>query len=398
MKLSSLVQYLNHLDTLSVRDGAAAATAEVDKITQVVQQSQIQIADVSRTLTALQSDLDTCLSAYQSVLDQLRQSVQHKIVQEESEYFAESTARYHQGIRLDTPDHILNRKIHLGHESEITIQDRLNTFCSWQYPCMVIRPAHSPGMKNLVAFDPLYLVDTHVDLFAPVRTMFTAEYQRRLRYYVIEEYTDRGIFWNLPHSQFGLICAFRYFEYKPWEILQQYLTDIFELLRPGGSVLFSFNDCDQWRAVGAVEHFSGCYTPGRLVSAHVQQMGYEIVSRNCLDSGNCWMELRRPGSLDSLRGGQVLAGIYRKSAIKPQVIEPETEPETLDNSVQDLYNQLDLERLIELAGILNVDISADKTKREFNIKKVRKTISAYLERMNYPEATLRQLFNPKEPK
>jgi SAM-dependent methyltransferase len=253
-------------------------------------------------------------------------------------------------------------------------------------------------MKNLVAFDPLYLVDTHDDLFAPVRTMFTAEYQRRLRYYVIEEYTDRGIFWNLPHSQFGLICAFRYFEYKPWEILQQYLTDIFELLRPGGSVLFSFNDCDQWRAVGAVEHFSGCYTPGRLVSAHVQQMGYEIVSRNCLDSGNCWMELRRPGSLDSLRGGQVLAGIYRKSAIKPQVIEPETEPETLDNSVQDLYNQLDLERLIELAGILNVDISADKTKREFNIKKVRKTISAYLERMNYPEATLRQLFNPKEPK
>jgi len=110
------------------------------------------------------------------------------------------------------------------------------------------------------------------------------------------------------------------------------------------------------------------------------------------------MELRRPGSLDSLRGGQVLAGIHRKFSIEPQVIEPETEPETLDILVQDLYNQLDLERLIELASILNVDISADKTKREFNIKKVRKTISAYLERMNYPEDTLRKLFNPKEPK
>jgi len=54
--------------------------------------------------------------------------------------------------------------------------------------------------------------------------------------------------------------------------------------------------------------------------------------------------------------------------------------------------------LIELAGVLNVDISEAKTKREFNIKKVRRTISAYLESANYSEEYLRQLFNQRKNK
>jgi len=47
---------------------------------------------------------------------------------------------------------------------------------------------------------------------------------------------------------------------------------------------------------------------------------------------------------------------------------------------------------------LNVDISEDKTKHDFNIKKVRRTISAYLESENYAEDHLRQLFNQRKNK
>jgi len=57
-----------------------------------------------------------------------------------------------------------------------------------------------------------------------------------------------------------------------------------------------------------------------------------------------------------------------------------------------------LTMLIELAGVLNVDISEAKTKREFNIKKVRRTISAYLDSKNYSEEYLRQLFNQRKNK
>ena len=72
--------------------------------------------------------------------------------------------------------------------------------------------------------------------------------------------------------------------------------------------------------------------------------------------------------------------------------------EVVDIPIQQLYNELDLTMLIELAEILNVDISEDKTKREFNIKKVRRTISAYLELENYAEDHLRTLFNQRKNK
>jgi hypothetical protein len=72
--------------------------------------------------------------------------------------------------------------------------------------------------------------------------------------------------------------------------------------------------------------------------------------------------------------------------------------EVIDKSLTDLYNELDLDMLIELARVLNVDISQDKTKHDFNIKKVRRTISAYLELKKYSEEYLRPLFNQRKNK
>jgi SAM-dependent methyltransferase len=246
---------------------------------------------------------------------------------------------------------------------------------------MIIRPAHNHWIEDLVALDPLYLVDTHSDLFAPVTSLFTPEYQQRLRYYVIEEYTSDRIFWNLPQEQFGVVCAFNYFNFKPWEVIKQYLDEVFVLLRPGGSFLFSFNDCDNWRAVGLAEHYYCCYTPGRLLRKHVLDLGYKIINDHQTQTGPSWIEIRKPGELDSIRGGQALAGIFMK---------------TVDKPVKELYNAMDLGQLIKLADFLKVDISQDKTKHEFNIKKVRNTISTHLETENYPEGTLRELFKPKE--
>jgi SAM-dependent methyltransferase len=254
---------------------------------------------------------------------------------------------------------------------------------------MVIRPMQSPGLGSLVAFDPLYLVDTHEDLLAPVRWLFTSEYQRRLRYYVIEEYTSTDIFVNLPQKQFGFVYAFYYFDFKPLEIIQKYLDEVFALLRSGGTFLFSFNDCDQWRAVGSVEHHFHCYTPGRLILQHARNIGYEIVHVHSDLSGTTWVEIKKPGVLDSIRGAQALAGVFKKAPEAPKVI---------DKSLTDLYNELDLDMLIELAKILNVDISQDKTKREFNIKKVRRTICAYLDSQKYSEEYLRPLFNQRKNK
>ena len=389
MKLSDIVRYLNHLHTLSVDDAMTASMAEVTKITHTVQHSEVQIEDLAADLISIQEDLTTSLIQYKEKLKQLRAGVQTLIEQIEPEYFAESTTRYQGGMRFDAPDWILKRTRELDADTTNLLQDRLTSYSNWQYPGMVIRPVQSPGLESLVAFDPLYLVDTHEDLLVPVRSLFTSEYQRRLRYYVIQEYTSTDIFVNLPQKQFGFVYAFYYFDFKPLEIIQKYLDEVFLLLRSGGTFLFSFNDCDQWRAVGSAEHHFHCYTPGRMILQHARNTGYEIVHVHSVLSGTTWVEIKKPGVLDSIRGAQALASVFKKA--------PET-PKVIDKSLTDLYNELDLDMLIELARVLNVDISQDKTKREFNIKKVRRTISTYLESQKYSEEYLRPLFNQRKNK
>jgi SAM-dependent methyltransferase len=387
MKLSDIVRYLNHINTLSVREAAAMSIAEVTKITHTVQHDPTQIGDLAADLISIQAGIETSLQQYEQKLHQLGQGVLSLIQQHESKYFANSTDLYQQGMRYESASHTLQRTRPLNPNTEKLLLERIITYTDWRYPGMVLRPAHCLGLESLVALDPLYLVDTDRALLDPVTSLFTPEYQRRLRYYVINEYTQQDIFQNLPVQQFGVVYALRYFEFKPWEVLQQYLNEIFELLRPGGSLLFSFNDCDYWRAVGITEYNFCCYTPGRLVREHLRKLGYEITYQHHDDAGTTWLELRKPGMLDSIRGAQALAGIFRKP-----------EPEVVDKSIQDLYNELDLTMLIDLANILNVDISEAKTKREFNIKKVRRTISVYLDSKNYSEEYLRPLFNQRKNK
>jgi SAM-dependent methyltransferase len=397
MKLSNIVQYLNHLDTLSVRDAIDESMAKVASITHVVRANEIQIDGVTTDLQLIQEDLKTSLQAYDLKLKKLRQDILTLIQQREPEYFANSTDLYQQGIHQESPDHTINRTRQVESEINQLLINRLITHTNWQHPGMVLRPAHSLGLDSLVALDPLYLVDTHENLLSPLRSLFSSEYQRRLRYYVIEEYPSTAIFWNLPQQQFGLVYAFHYFDFKPWEILQRYLDEIFVLLRPGGVFLFSFNNCDNWRAVGRTENYFCCYTPGRLIHSYVQTLGYEIVNIHNESNGHSWIELRKPGVLDSIRGAQVLAGIRNISNTNHETV-IESVPKSIDKSLIDLYNELNLDMLIELARVLNVDISQDKTKREFNIKKVRRTISAYLESQKYPEEYLRTLFNQRKNK
>jgi SAM-dependent methyltransferase len=381
MKLSNIVQYLNHLERLSVRYAADVAVKEVAKITHTVQYHDLQLGDTAADLIVLQQNIDNNLKQYEEKLKLLRQAVQKLIEDHEPKYFAKSTDNYQEGMRSDTPATILTNRP--GHDQETMnlFQSRLRLYTDWRFPGMIIRPAHNPWLEDTVALDPMYFVDTSLDLLAPTKSLFTPEYQRRLRSYVIEEYAP--FFDNFPKGQFGLICAFHYFQNKPLEIIQQYLDEIFVLLRPGGTFVFSFNDCDRWGAVGLVENHFACYTPGRFIRKHINDLGYQISYEHKTQSDTTWIEIKKPGTLTSLRGGQALASIFRKPVDKP---------------VKELYNAMELDRLVEIAEILKVDISEAKTKREFNIKKVRRTLEAHFEDNTYPEETLRELFNPKENK
>ena len=388
MKLSEIVSYKNLLDSLSSESAAEQLLNEISSMIDVVKASNVQIPNAIDQLTQAHKQVSQSVDAFAQQFTQLKQSVQQLIEQQEPEYFRNCLELYNNGYRNDTPEHIRNRHIDLDPVTAVVIQQRLKLYTNWQHPGMVIRPAHARYVEDLVACDPMYFVDTNARLLELTNLWFTPEYQRRLRRYVIQEYHDQPAFINLPTGQFGLIYAFHFFNYRSWPVLQQYLRECFDLLRPSGILAFTYNNCDIARHVGRVEHYSGSYTPGRLVRQYAQELGYETVFDLDDDSNTSWLELRKPGEFSSIRGGQTLAAIYQRPAESnvANVIDILSDP---------VYNQTNM--LLLIAQALNIDLDQCKSKGEYSAKKLRRSIEQSVHPQTLTEQMITKLINQRNP-
>ena len=150
MKLSDLVGYLNTLDTLGVQDAATETLGELKKIVKIVEDGQVQIPDALTSLNDSKSRAEKFLRQFDQNLQQLRDSVQALIIQQEPVYLADSTDLYRTGMKNDTPEYILSRELSIEPLTWVFLQSRLQLYTDWHYPGMVIRPAHSPGVEDLV--------------------------------------------------------------------------------------------------------------------------------------------------------------------------------------------------------------------------------------------------------
>ena len=198
---------------------------------------------------------------------------------------------------FESNDYILDRKMFISPESLSFINARLSKYALWKHAGMIIRPGREDFVKNMVMFDPLYLVDQDYDLLTPAISDFHCDYQRRLRPYVINERADQPILGQIPNNQFGICLAYNYFNFKPLEVFKQYLTEIYTKLKPGGTLAFTFNDCDRDKAVMLVEQHFACYTPGRMVKELATVLGYEIEFEWHDNGPWTWLELRKPGKI-----------------------------------------------------------------------------------------------------
>ena len=386
MKLSGIVSYKNLLDSLSSGPAAQELLNEISSMIHVAEVSNVQIPNAVDQLSQAHKQVSLAVEHFEQQFAQLKQSVQDLIEQHEPEYFRNSMDLYNTGYRNESPEHIRNRHIGLDPVTSVVIQQRLRLYTNWQHPGMVIRPAHARYVEDLVACDPMYFVDTNAQLLELTESWFTPEYQRRLCRYVIEEHSEPPTFINLPAGQFGLIYAFHFFNYRPWPVLHQYLRECFNLLRPGGILAFTYNNCDIAGRVGKVEHCSGSYTPGRLVRACALELGYETVFDLDDDSDTSWLELRKPGEYSSIRGGQTLAAIYQRS-------NESNITNVIDKPPDSVYNELNM--LLNIAQRLSIDLKQCVSKGQYSAKKLRRSIEQSVHPQPLTEQMIRELFNQR---
>lgn len=312
MKLSELAAYRELLEELRDNLDPHIIRDALDPVIHVVSSHTNQFPNV---LSELQNTRNSANHSLEQFIDQfnvLIGRVVDQITALEPAYLAASYRLYEEGTAYDSVEHILDRRFGTSDQVTQYIQSRVQAHSNWTHAGMIIRPGRESWIEHMVACDPLYVIDTHHDLFAPTKQKFSELYRSRLRFLAIQESSEHTMLNDLPDNQFGFCLAYNFFHYKPFEIMRGYLSEIYAKLRPGGVLAFTFNDGDRRGAVDLVERNMNCYTPGRLVTGICSNLGFEIEQKHIISAAVTWIELRKPGVKHSLRGGQALAELKPK--------------------------------------------------------------------------------------
>lgn len=305
MKLSNLVTYKNELDKLSTAYAQETVNVELNKITQLSN---------NELLLNQQTAINNAFAEFNKSLEKVKEELKSEIEEAERPQFQESYRLHEEELWRLPAEHILDVRMQKPTDAfrEI-VNSRLNLYDSWHYAGMFIRPGEESFIEHLVSFDPLYILDRDYELLAPAVSKFSQTYQRRLRQYTIDDVNQEVYLDKIPDSQFAFCVAYMYFNYKPLEVIKQYLNELYNKLKPGGTLAFTFNDCDHSAAVQLVERHFACYTPGYLIRNLAESLGFEITYSWREDNMPItWLELKKPGELTSLKGGQTLAKILPK--------------------------------------------------------------------------------------
>jgi hypothetical protein len=313
MKLSELVDYLNHIDAFELGQIHQEARHRLDAVIHKIANHNVQFNKFTQGIIANGNKINESFQQFNHTIDAIRSHVIDAMAAQHPEYLRESLRLFQHEMCYDTTEHILNRRLRCDPESDELLQGRILRYTDWRVPGLIFRPALEQHVEQLVPLDPLYMIDNNLELLEPACQGFTEEYRRRLRLYTAEEILGKPILPLLPDSQFGYCFAYNYFNYKPLELICQYLDELWKKLRPGGVVFFTYNDCDRAHGVALAERSYMCYTPGSLIQEHAEALGFELMHRHNGPADVAWFEFQKPGEIDSLRGGQTLARIVANS-------------------------------------------------------------------------------------
>jgi DNA-binding transcriptional MerR regulator len=310
MKLSELVSYRNQLNRLHIDEARTKTDVDLHTIEHLINSKEFDPNNIKNQLVSKHQAIQQTFDEFVELVEQAKQEAQQEIDLKEQYWLDETFRLYDQEMVNDSDEHILNRRPKLTDEHNAIIRARIKNFSNNLHPGMIIRPGLETFIQDMVSFDPLYLVDHNDNMLFPAMVEFPDQYRRRLRPCAVNERDQSSaILHRLPDNQFAVCLAYNFFEFKPLPVIERWLTEIFAKLKPGGRLMMTFNDCDNEKAVRLAESYYACYTPGRMVRKIAEQIGYEIYFVWNDNVPTTWLELQKPGTLSTLRGGQALAKV-----------------------------------------------------------------------------------------
>jgi len=198
----------------------------------------------------------------------------------------------------------------MSREIRHEVAGHIDRYCDWKYPGLIMHPRCRTWVKQMVALDPLYILH-HDDVFAKkLIRRFPPQYQNRVRLYNDIE--------KLPINQFSFILLWDVLNYISFDQFTTWLAKLFELLRAGGTCMFSYNNCDIEGPARRAEFYAASYANVRLIIKLARDIGFEFIDNKDLETRDAfnthvsWIELQKPGRLKTVKAHQSLAKIVSK--------------------------------------------------------------------------------------
>jgi SAM-dependent methyltransferase len=199
-------------------------------------------------------------------------------------------------------------------EIENWVVAKITQYSDWHYPALQINPRSKKWIDPMVANDPLYLTHSNIAMVKDMIKEYPELYQNRLRLY---EIVDRN-FSKLPLAQFGFVLCWDNFNHLSLDKIEKYIREVWKLLRPGGSFIFNYNNCDLEGPVYRVEYHAGSYASASWLTKLLNTIGYEITAWHDDETGDAfnthisWVEIKKPGDLETVKAAQAMAQIIVK--------------------------------------------------------------------------------------
>jgi hypothetical protein len=318
MELKDLITYNNlieNIDTAGIEDGIHKSLTQFNNDLNI---QDINFDKLKESMFEKQQNILENLSGLQNDLNKFKLEMKQYISTFEQPYHIMSEEIYKKSQLNVHIRHSIakNNNLLYNHDIRGKFFGCIKKYVSYTESCLQIAPVLGDMTDELVALDPLYLADNNIDMFNEVKInkLWNPIYQKRLRYYLIDDEEEDPLH-QLPKNQIGLIVAVDWFNFKPMRIIEKYLASMMSVLRPGGVAVFTFNNCNYPKAVDKVNEMQYCYTNGNTLREFCKSIGYNVLSsyngEPDITLSTSWLEIQKPGSRTSIRGGQNLGAINK---------------------------------------------------------------------------------------
>ena len=320
MNFVDLVRLANQLENLTMTDLKQVVGQRFEHVMHETNLPEAGLENIFyENLRSRNSILSEGFDGFEQELNELKKEVELRVEAEGRAWLQQSYNRYEQQLETrhrqseEAVTWHQNKPMVLDPDLQTLLTNRVSYNCDWHHPAMIIHPVSQHAFFDaMVESDILYVADENPFLIDPVVEKYNDTYRRRLRINHIEETFDQALLPNVPDAQLGYCLIYNYLDFKPFEMIQRYLTEIFQKLKPGGVLAFTYTDCGRYPAISLVIQEIVCYTPGNLIRAWAEHVGFEETFIHKDTGPSVWLELRKPGQLTSLKGGQSLAKIVPK--------------------------------------------------------------------------------------